>query len=557
MVTNPVYFVQRERGISLTAKAGDRFFGMCFPGPYRLGIASLGFHAIVDTVYRLPRWRHERFFLDTGDSSLESQSSLIFFHVAGFSLAFERDIFSMLEMCSRADIPLNPFHRNSSHPLVIVGGPFATLNPEVTASFADIIVIGEAECVLPLLLEKLEDYPEKARNRMEILEKVADLPSMMVPFFTKPIYEGEKLTGFSHVKRRNGEKVKRAVDKLTGPPTISLFVTSESHFGNTALCEINRGCSRQCRFCAASIVYRPLRHRNVCLVKEKISTLSRISSKIGFVGSDILSHPHFESILEHARKEGMSVSCSSLSSQTLWERPELVERLAEAGVKTVTLAPESGSLSTRRMLGKNLTNREWVELLEFILNKNKMKVKLYFMLGKPWNNQEEDISFIKSAAGVSREVGRISVSYSFFVPKPQTPFERITACSFADWKKERAVFEKSVHGLGIGCSGESPRLAWIELLLARGDRLLGEKLPELLPHGRYGQAAWRALLESMGRDWEEWPRNPWKGGAQPWDVVDSGVDPGYLQEEMERARQKFPAPLCPGHKCFTCGVCKP
>jgi len=557
MSIDPVILLQRERGMSLTAKRGDRFFGLCFPGPYSLGIASLGIHAVLETVYRLPRWRPERFFLDTGDVSLESRSSLRFFNVAGFSLAFERDIFGMIQMCSRAGIPLYSTQRTSTHPLVVVGGAFATLNPEVAASFADLMIIGEAESVIPSLLRKLEDYPDEVHNRSEVLERVAGLPSVLVPALTRPVYKGAELAGFTHSDSRTSIKVKRAVSDLTGSPTSSLFVTPESHFGATALCELNRGCSHQCRFCAASIVYRPLRHRKTHLVKEKVTMLSELSSQMGFVGSDILSHPQFGDILEHARKENMSVTCSSLSSRSLWEKPEMVGLLADAGVKTATLAPESGSFSSRRVLGKNLTNREWIELLDFILNKKQMKVKLYFMLGKPWNGPEDDLSFLATIAGVARETGKISVSYSFFVPKPQTPFEEIATLSFSAWKKERMVFEKGMQRIGIEYSGESPRLAWIELILARGDRLLGEKLSGLCNHqGIFRQASWRSLLEDIGRDWEEWPRRPWKGMIRPWDVVESGVDAEYLRKERENADRAIPAPRCPGQGCIACGVCK-
>ncbi|MCX6090374.1 MAG: hypothetical protein NTX88_08440 [Candidatus Atribacteria bacterium] len=75
-----------ESGIRLSAKAGRYAFAICFPGPYTLGMANLGYQSVMNSVYCTPDWRVERFFADTGLSSLEHALSLSSFHWVGFSL---------------------------------------------------------------------------------------------------------------------------------------------------------------------------------------------------------------------------------------------------------------------------------------------------------------------------------------------------------------------------------------------------------------------------------------------------------------------------------------
>jgi hypothetical protein len=74
----------------------------------------------------------------------------------------------------------------------------------------------------------------------------------------------------------------------------------------------------------------------------------------------------------------------------------------------------------------------------------------------------------------------------------------------------------------IRFSGESLRVAWIELLLARADRFLAQEIPNLVGQKNglvFNQ--WRTVMEKMGRDFDEWPRHPWEDGLFPWSIIDN------------------------------------
>ena len=162
-------------------------------------------------------------------------------------------------------------------------------------------------------------------------------------------------------------------------------------------------------------------------------------------------------------------------------------------------------------------------------------MKLYFMLGKPEGGVEEDLEFLSKLVARIKNPQRILVSYSFLVPKPHTPLADWKTPSIRDWEREKRIWERGLSKLNVPFSGESPRLAWIQLLLARGDRLIGEKIPQLLfhPHPWSGRA-WRALLGELSRD-EEWIRSPWEKGktlagggygvGENWEIVKEKISP--------------------------------
>jgi len=145
------------------------------------------------------------------------------------------------------------------------------------------------------------------------------------------------------------------------------------------------------------------------------------------------------------------------------------------------------------------------------------RVKLYFILGKPGGGVEEDLEFLQKIV-VTVPSAKMAVSYSFLVPKPHTLLQDLVPPSLAVWKREKEIFERGLRKFGVEVSGESPRFAFLELLLSRGDRLLAEKIPEVLHRGG-NLAAWRGALQELKRDFEEWPRFPWRGEVRPWSMV--------------------------------------
>jgi len=515
-------FLVKEKGLCLTRK-GQYSIALCFPGPYALGMAHLGFQSLTRIVWETPNFWGDRFFTDTGPSSLAFSLPLSAFHIVAFSLSFELDIFPFLFMLREGGISLLTGERTERDPFVLVGGPVVTLNPEVVAPFVDCAVIGEGEAVLPALFFLWSRLRGEGASKREVKEALLSLPGVYVPEYCTPRYRGNVIKGWE-IERRVTLPVKRQWRDLEDFETRTFIYTPSSHFKDTALVELNRGCRYRCRFCAGSCIYSPLRQRSFPLVLRMLNTVCEWSNKVGLVGSDVLSYPALEEVIGFLRRRGKKLTISSLSGRDLFEREYLLRLLREGGLETITLAPESGDPSVRLFLGKGLANDDWIELVLECLQKGFRRVKLYFMLGKPRGGVEEDLDFLRCLVEKIQSPSRLFVSYSFLVPKPHTFLEDLEVASLDTWKKEKEVFERELRKMGIPFSGESPRLSWIELVLARGDRKIGLCLLELLEgRGFTSLPSWRKVLARLGRDIEEWPRMPWREGSKPWGVVHIGV----------------------------------
>jgi len=520
MVKSAKNYWKEERGISLSSKVGKFLFALCFPGDYSLGMANLGYQSIIHLLFETPDWRGERFFSEYGPHSLESGLPLNSFDILGFNFSFELDILNFLFLLQEGGIPLLAKDRKERDPWVIGGGPAITLNPEVLAPFMDLIVIGEAEEVFPLVLASWKEGEENGVRREDKKKNLGKIPGVYIPSKVHPIYQEGELQDFEVEEGFSFPVTRQKVD-INKFETRTFIYTPVSYFQGASLLEVSRGCRYNCSFCAGKRIYHPLRNRSLELVEKMIDHISPWSDRIGLVGADLLSHPAFEEIMKYILEKNKKLTFSSLSALSLAKKSEVRELLSKGEVETITLAPESGSFFTRVKLGKGLSDEEWITLVKELLERGIKRIKLYFLLGKPEGGAEEDLEFLAKIIAQAKNPQRILVSYSFLVPKPHTPLSDWEVPPLIAWEREKKVWEKGLRKLKIPFSGESPRLAWIQLVLARGDRLIGEKIPFLLSHPHpWSYGAWQFLLQGLNRD-EEWVRLPWKG-IKPWQVVDMG-----------------------------------
>jgi radical SAM superfamily enzyme YgiQ (UPF0313 family) len=505
-----------------------------FPNRYAVGMSNLGFQTVFSLMRDLEGVRCERTFLweSGGSGTLESGRPLRQFSLAAFSVPFELDYTNLLEILQRAQIPLLASLRGEDEPIVAMGGPCAFLNPEPMAPFVDLFVIGEAEGILPDVLKVIKEDGSKRQK----LESCARIPGVYVPRLYEFSYRSDgSIRAFQPLPPAPRRVVRQWTPDLDSFATVSDISTPLSHFKDMTLVEVQRGCAYRCRFCAMGQLYRPLRHRSREILRSHVRLGGERGKRVGLVGSAVADLPGLLDVCRQMAGRELELGISSLRADRL--TPELIAELSRLGMKTLTVAPEVGSDRLRRVIAKSVASEDVLRTASLAAEAGIPNLKLYFMVGLPWETEEDVAAIISLAAKVSRVSARqkLTVSVSPFVPKAVTPFQWAPMEARAGLQKKMKYLAQEVRSLkGTSFIGEGLRRSLWQAVLARGDRRVGM----VLWHHVESRLAWAKSWQQMGLrpdffSRRERPREE----ILPWDIIDHGVDKESLWGEYQRAKE--------------------
>jgi radical SAM superfamily enzyme YgiQ (UPF0313 family) len=559
-----------ESGAIRKDPGGRLGVALVYPNAWRLGLANLGFHA----VYRIANAEGdvlcERAFLPEEPGveprTVESGRPLRDFDVVAFSLSFEDDYVNVLDVLRRSGIPLRAAHRDERFPLVVGGGIAVQINPEPLAPFFDLFLVGEGEELLPSFFGAMR-RPEARAGRAASLRALSRLPGGYVPSLYEVAYADTRDPGGQWVTRFEPTEgasplVKRLyVPDLSSVPTSRVIDTPGAQFGDLFLTEVARGCLWGCRFCAAGFVQRPYREVDLEVLRGEVRKGIEKGLRIGLVGPDTSDYTGLDPLTCFIGEEGGTFSPSSLRVDAI--TPELAGRMAEGGERSITIAPEAGTDRMRKVVNKDFSDDRIIEAAEAALSKGMRHVKLYFMCGLP-TETDADVDgmavialrirdeVMKPRARATGRMGRITLSVNPFVPKPWTPFQWAPMHDAACLAGKRRLLEKRLRPQGIEVEFLSPREAYLQTLLSRGDRRCADLLEA-------------ALLETGGsvqRALALWPHDPeffvtrevGVGERLPWDFIDHGLAKSFLAREYRRGVGARVTPKCDLSSCRACGL---
>jgi radical SAM superfamily enzyme YgiQ (UPF0313 family) len=536
-------------------------------------MSNLGFQTVYHLLNAHPDLTCERVFLpgeaqlqeyqrsQTPLLSLESQRPLTDFAAVAFSLSFEPDYLNVLKILALARLPLLAADRGEHFPVIVAGGVAAMLNPEPLAPFLDAFFLGEGDALAAEFFDILTDYGHP--DRPAAFKTLArQIPGVYIPAAYQPDYHPDgTLSRFTAASGFPEKVTPPHLAHLDAHPIHSRLLAPGSELSRMFLLEINRGCGRGCRFCAAGFIYRPLRHRSLASLHDQLQAGLNSGAKIGLVGTAVTDHPDLRELCRQITAAGGQVGMSSIRADST--DAELFTLLKQGGVKSVALAPEAGNARLRRVINKGLSEEQLQQAVLDLQAAGLSQLRLYFLVGLPTETRQdvEDIprltkrlqhAVIKTTAGHSR-LANITLSLNSFVPKPFTPFQWAPFAGVAELKERIKLVKRDLQGQRqIRVHADLPKWAYYQALLARGDRRVGSLL--LSVHQADGDWAKACRQSALNPDFFV-RRERARDELFPWDFIDHGIDRTYLWEEYQNALAARETPPCQPDLCTRCGVC--
>ncbi len=565
---------------------------LVFPDLYEVGMSWPGLQILYHLLNRSPGIAAERAYAVWHDMeremrahgvpafSLETWTPLSAFDVVGFTLQYELCFTNLLNLLDLGGIPLRSSARRRGDPLILAGGPVA-YNAEPIAEFLDAVVLGDGEEAFPEICETYRAWKKGSAPRAQLLRDLQRIAGVYVPAH----HEIEYATGLAgtmapilaiHPRENAPAAVRRRfvpdLNDVPFPtaPIVPLGKTVHDRLG----IEVQRGCTRACRFCQAGYIYRPERQRSPEKVKQLVTEslkatgydeVSLLSLSIGDYGC---LEPLLGDLMGPQRANGIAVSLPSIRVDTLTEG--IIEKIASGRKTGFTMAPEAGSARLRDVINKALSEEQIEFTADAVFKRGWSHVKFYYMIGIP-SETDDDVMGIVRTARACQAIGRkydkkadIHVSTSTFVPKPFTPFQWEPQIPRSEVFRKQAMLRDELKKTGLTYKWHDAKESLLEAVLSRGDRRLGAAVEIAWRNGArfdgwtesYREDVWLAAFEEAGvhPGWYAYRRIPVEE-VLPWDHIDCGMEKAWFVKEYGWAFRGKYIPDCATGRCYDCGIC--
>ncbi|WPC42896.1 TIGR03960 family B12-binding radical SAM protein [Clostridium sp. JS66] len=568
----------------------DIRFAFCFPDVYEVGMSHLGMRILYYTLNEREDTFCERVFAPWVDMeklmrenniplyALETKDPIKDFDFIGFTLQYEMSYTNILNMIDLAGIPVRASERGEEDPIIMCGGPCA-YNPEPLYDIADFFAMGEGEEQMDEIMDLYKKYKGK-KQKKSFLRELSHIEGIYVPSLYSVEYkEDGTIKEFKPLYDDVPEKVKKRIIKnFNDVPYPDKFIVPYTDIvHDRIMLETFRGCSRGCRFCQAGMIYRPIREKTTDKLMELAEKLIKSTgySELSLTSLSICDYSNIQGLIhmlvEKYEKDRVGVSLPSLRIDSFFV--DMINQIQKVRKTGLTFAPEAGTQRMRDVINKGVTEQNLMESSRSAFESGWSTIKLYFMLGLPYETMEDvegiaDLSqkVVDQYFGVPKEKRkkglRVTVSTAIFVPKPFTPFQWVPQIRMENVREEIGVLRSAIKSRNIVYNWHESPVSYLEAIFARGDRRVCDVLIKAFEKGAkfdgwseyFNFDTWMEAFEECNVDGDFYAyRQREYDEVLPWDFIDVGVNKEFLIRENEKAKKGEVTPDC-RQGCYNCGV---
>lgn len=550
-------------------------FCMCFPDIYEVGMSHLGLRIIYHVINQREDSYCERAFAPWIDMekvmrenniplfSLETRENLKNFDFLGFTLQYEMSYTNILNMMDLSGIPVRAEDRDESYPLIVCGGPCA-YNPEPLALIADFFLLGEGEEILNEILDVYTNSKENGKSKFEYLEEISKIKGVYVPSFYDVTYNQdgtikEMIPKKDTYPKKITKRIMKNFDETVYPEKMIVPLTEIVH--DRAIIETFRGCTRGCRFCQAGMIYRPVRERKTDTLIKMVDTLIKETGydEVSLSSLSICDYSDIKTLVmklaEKYKDEKVGISLPSLRIDSF--SVDLINEIQKVRKTGLTFAPEAGTQRMRDIINKGVTENDLIESVTSAFELGWGTIKLYFMIGLPFETME-DVEGISDLAtkvvdayySIPKEKRKkkltVTVSTSSLVPKPFTPFQWVSQDNRESLVEKQKHLKSIMKNRHINYDWHDSPVSFLEGVIARGDRNVSEAIIKAFELGCkfdgwtdcFDYNKWMEAFKLTNIDPHFYAnRERSLDEVLPWDFIDIGVTKNYLIKEFEKAKE--------------------